>query len=223
MNFAAQLDPDLSAPHPEQITGGLSSPERLSLLVDGEILPSAAEWTQLQLDPENRNLWRMHQLIGDLIRSPELLPVSANFSSRVMQALESEPVILAPGQANASQRGSLNWLAVKQWSLPSLAVAAAAAAVIWVAVPQVTTPSGPAVTADNKQFSPLVSTVSLPSQGKAGIAATAVADLPAQTVNPLSISPMDRYLIAHQQVSPSTSRHAMLPMVRITTVSAENR
>lgn len=72
-----------------------------------------------------------------------------------MQALESEPVILAPGQANATKRSSLNWLAVKQWSLPSLAVAAAAATVIWVAVPQITTPSGPAVTADTKQFSPL--------------------------------------------------------------------
>ena len=156
-----------------------------------------------------------------MLRSTDLQPVSANFSLRVMSALESEPVVLAPHQATANKRrSSLNWATVKHWALPSMAVAAAVVTVVWVAIPQITGPASTAITANNTPLpSPPASTVNAQTLNAPLIAVT----LP-PTVNTLSSASMDRYLIAHQQVSPSTSRHAaVLPLVRVTRISAEDR
>lgn len=220
MNFAAQLDHDLSVSDAEKAED-LSSKEYLSLLGDGEINPCPDQWAKLQKNPENRDCWKLHHLIGDMLRSSDLRPVSANFSLRVMSALESEPVVLAPHQATANKRrSSLNWTTVKHWALPSMAVAAAAVTVVWVAIPQITGPASSAITANNTPLPPPVSSIDSAQTLNAPLIAVSLPP-PANT---LSSASLDRYLIAHQQVSPTTSRHAVvLPMVRVTRISAEDR
>jgi negative regulator of sigma E activity len=74
--------------------------EKLSAFLDGE-LDDATESqiiNQLTQDAELRQRWHSYHLIGDTLRGSTAGSVSVpnNFSDTVMQALESEPTILAP-------------------------------------------------------------------------------------------------------------------------------
>ncbi len=79
-----------------------------------------------------RETWQMYHLIGDVLRTPELahLPSSA-FSKRLSDAIADEPTILAPAAARANRPAT--WM--RRYGLPSFAMAAAVASVVWVARP----------------------------------------------------------------------------------------
>lgn len=95
----------------------------VSSWMDGE-----SELRAEELDtPYGRQIWETYHLIGDVLRSEELaVKPSGMFYARLSRAIDDMPPIVAP---RPSVRG--RWRA--GWS--GLAVAAAMAAVAWVAVP----------------------------------------------------------------------------------------
>jgi sigma-E factor negative regulatory protein RseA len=175
--------------------------ERISAALDGESASDDLDAVLADLrahGPDSR--WNEYHLIGDLLRSAELHPVRAGFSASVMDRLEAEPTVLAPA-ARATRRGV--WV---RWGLPGASVAAAAA-LIWVAVPRIAGTAGePAVI----------------NAAAAGTSAQAQAVAVAQEA-PLDSTGVDRYLIAHQQVSPSANRHGIAPMTRAVSYPVSQR
>ncbi|HET7772777.1 MAG TPA: sigma-E factor negative regulatory protein [Burkholderiaceae bacterium] len=166
--------------------------ERLSAAVDGEGSPDelAAILAGLrQSSPDTR--WSEYHLIGDLLRSTETPVVRPRFSAAVMARLEDEPTVMAPVLLARRRRV---WV---RWGLPGASVAAAAA-LIWVAVPRIAgTGAEPAVV-----------------NAAAGAAASSAQQVLVAQEAPLPSEGVDRYLIAHQQVSPSANRHGIAPMTR---------
>ncbi len=81
--------------------------EILSALTDGqagpqEVTRATAAWRD---DPQARATWHSYQLIGDALRSPDLLQASdgAAFLQSFRARLAQEPVILAPQPARLAQ------------------------------------------------------------------------------------------------------------------------
>jgi negative regulator of sigma E activity len=117
--------------------------ELVSAFFDGEFDSSQKVLnpaSHSDLDPlEHKQDWALYALIADSLSQPSgraLMP-SADFSARLSAALEREPAHVlvtnpAVSAARAPNKASVwpRWLA---W--PSLAVAAAVAAVVWVAQP----------------------------------------------------------------------------------------
>jgi sigma-E factor negative regulatory protein RseA len=84
--------------------------EDLSALVDGEVDAQSAAalseaWRQ---DPELRARWHGYQLIGDVLRSPELAGAGrgAAFLAALRGRLAQEPVVLAPAPLEAPEAAS---------------------------------------------------------------------------------------------------------------------
>ncbi len=81
--------------------------EILSALTDGQATPeeaarASAAWRD---DPQARASWHRYQLIGDALRSPELLQASEGsaFLQGFRARLAQEPVVLAPQAAHAAR------------------------------------------------------------------------------------------------------------------------
>tara|TARA_B110000902_G_scaffold184846_1_gene209269 strand:- start:32 stop:514 length:483 start_codon:yes stop_codon:yes gene_type:complete len=76
---------------------------QLSALIDGEFDLEEAEHiiAALKVDGETKDAWKHYHLIGDAMRGD--IDGKADFSAKIMQALESEPTVLAINkQANAT-------------------------------------------------------------------------------------------------------------------------
>lgn len=112
----------------------VASTQRLSALFDGEL-------NDCDLSPdlfEHKEDWALYALIGEsLSQSSQAVPIqlpSSTFGIRMAAALEREPAHAATQQsitaAAKAARVRSKWLA---W--PGLAMAAAVAAVVWVAQP----------------------------------------------------------------------------------------
>ena len=123
---------------------------------------------------QGKETWQLYHLIGDALRTPELaLPPKTEFSSRVAQAIASEPTILAPHTLPSQENAS--WM--RRYGWPSFAMAAAVASVVWVArpffVPEMVNPAGQ-------------------------IAVTTPSSVVASSIDPSSVQ---SYMSAHRQVS----------------------
>jgi negative regulator of sigma E activity len=108
--------------------------EAMSRLIDGELDAGGCRelLQRLGTDPEARQAWMLMNVACDAVRSNETAALhSAGFVARVSAALETEPVILAPGALARRRNGTL-----RRVMLPAAAVAAAAAVLAVVAVPQ---------------------------------------------------------------------------------------
>lgn len=127
----------------------------LSCLMDGELDANAGRpcIEGLCADQEARRAWALWHVASDALRSSEVAALhSQRFCDRLHVALEAEPRLLAP-RAFARARS------LRRVVLPGAAVAAAVAALVVVALPQLqqpsvapqaagaTTPVGPAVIA----------------------------------------------------------------------------
>lgn len=81
--------------------------------------------------PYGRQVWDTYHLIGDVLRSEELAIRPTDFLyARISRAIDEEPPIVAPR--------ALPMRRYARAGLSGLAVAAAVAAVAWVALPQFT-------------------------------------------------------------------------------------
>jgi sigma-E factor negative regulatory protein RseA len=99
--------------------------EQLSALVDGELDMDASPhlYTALRKSTEAAECWSTYHLIGDVMRGD--LPLQAGLQARIMQQLESEPVVLAP-------RRRLREMLHSGYTMPVAASAAAVAFVGWM-------------------------------------------------------------------------------------------
>ena len=90
--------------------------------------------------PYGRRVWDTYHLIGDVLRSEELAIKPSDFLyARISRAIDEEPPIVAPHSQPARRYARAG--------LSGIAVAAAVAAVAWVALPYFTTADQPAVQA----------------------------------------------------------------------------
>lgn len=99
----------------------------ISAWIDGE-----ADIRPEDLDtPYGRKVWDTYHLIGDVMRSEELAIKPSDFLyARISRAIDEEPAIVAPHVQPVRR--------FARAGLSSLAVAAAVAAVAWVAMPYFT-------------------------------------------------------------------------------------
>lgn len=111
--------------------------ESVSVLMDGEI--PAEEWEQLMHSlqtPSSQADWHVYHLIGDALRSEELLETDGadrDFEARFAARFASEPHLLLPSVVAKSSKLRMAWV---RRAIPTAAVVAAVVAVSWVVVPQ---------------------------------------------------------------------------------------
>ncbi|RZI40160.1 histidine kinase [Herbaspirillum sp. HC18] len=174
--------------------------EQISALSDGELSDEQVHIALAALRGERaRADWDIYHRIGDVLRSDDMADgLSTGFAARMAARLEAEPTIIAPAAAaecanGASSQGAKSTLdAARKWALPSMAAAAAMAAVAFVATPQlmVAMKSG-----DNRSQELATVAVDVEQQG---IVAASASDGVV-----LRDSRIDDYLMAHQRFSPS--------------------
>ncbi|WP_233802574.1 sigma-E factor negative regulatory protein [Paraburkholderia sp. HP33-1] len=191
--------------------------ERLSAFVDGELF--GEEHLNLDkfladLDGDDRAAWSSYHLIGDALRSDDLAVSPARssaFLSGFAARLESEPHVLAPAAASASVTRRL--LGLRRRVVPAFAVAAAAATLTWIVVPQLQGVSG----------GPGAQLASLQSHGDA-VQRVAMASVPAsQDSNIIRDASLDQYLEAHQQFAQQPVMAGSMPVIRAASVSTQGQ
>lgn len=105
--------------------------DQLSALIDGEFDVASAEHliASVKSDGEFKECWQHYHLIGDAMRGDSYL--SPTFSTKVMDALDAEPTVLAPKLATENQdvRKKPRFSSQQFWSM-----AASVAAVMFVGV-----------------------------------------------------------------------------------------
>jgi sigma-E factor negative regulatory protein RseA len=114
----------------------------ISDAVDGELSDVQLDMLLAQMrQGQDRHLlktWNEYHLIGDVLRSEDLdVTMSEDFSQKLMARLESEPILLAPKNANNS--ASLNGTSITGKSSRYMAMTSVAAAVMvaFVMAPQI--------------------------------------------------------------------------------------
>ncbi|CAH2772937.1 MAG: Sigma factor RpoE negative regulatory protein RseA [uncultured Caballeronia sp.] len=175
-----------------------SRSERMSAFVDGESLDEIGSIGQFLAELKNneRAAWSEYHLIGDALRSDDLaanLARSGAFMAVFSKRFEAEAYVLAPAVAKA--RGRM----LRRRVMPAFAVAAAAATLTWIVVPQlqgVDSRSGAQVAsvaqADSADSVQRVALASVPA------AATRTSIVEANIIRDADL---DQYLEAHQQFS----------------------
>ena len=186
--------------------------ERLSAVVDGELFGDEhLNRFFSELNHEDRAAWSRYHLIGDAMRSDDLAispAASSAFLSSFAARLESEPHVLAPAAMPVARR----LLALRRRVVPAFAVAAAAATLTWIVVPQLQGVSGgPGAT----------QVAALSSRGDSSVQRVAMASMPAATVQPVAQDAniirdarLDQYLEAHQQFAQQPVMSDTMPLIR---------
>ncbi|MFM0692932.1 RseA-like anti sigma(E) protein [Paraburkholderia sp. GV068] len=196
--------------------------ERLSAFVDGELFGEEhlnVDKFVSELDGEDRAAWSSYHLIGDALRSDDLAVGSAAsnaFLSGFATRFESEPHLLAPSAQPVTRR----LLALRRRVVPAFAVAAAAATLTWIVVPQLQgVPGGPGAT----------QVASVSSHGDA-LQKVAMASVPsanvmpvAQDANIIRDASLDQYLEAHQQFAQQPVMPGSMPLIRAAAVSTQGQ
>jgi sigma-E factor negative regulatory protein RseA len=184
--------------------------ERLSAFVDGEL--SGEEHLNkfiADLNREDRATWSEYHLIGDALRSDDLAvspAASRAFMAGFAARFEAEAHVLAPAAMPVAQR----LLAMRRRVLPAFAVAAAAATLTWIVVPQL---QGVGNTSGGAQQ---MASVSPDSMQRVAMASVPVANVqPAvQDVNIIRDANLDQYLEAHQQFAQQPVVPGSMPLIR---------
>ncbi|KHL06223.1 UNVERIFIED_CONTAM: anti-sigma factor [Mumia flava] len=181
--------------------------QRISALMDGEVAAhEVSSAVELAKDGEGAAHWREYQLIGDVLRSEDLLNTrsSEDFVSRFSAKLDAEPHLLVPAVAQrAKAQERHRFLVSPAWVrriMPTTAVAAAVAAVSWVVVPQLRGP------ADGADGSPAL--VAKATQGGGAQALTVAAT---DNTPMIRDARLDEYLSAHRQ---SATNGMVVPYLR---------
>ncbi len=182
---------------------GSSRGERLSAFVDGEGLnapeSSAEPFAKVlaEFDYVDRAAWSAYHLIGDALRSDDLAvhPAKSDaFLAGFAARLEAEPHILVPARPSALRRRVA----------PALAVAAAAAVLSWVVIPQW----------HGGGSQNMIQTASMSGRAD-GVQSVAMSNVPgAQEGNIIRDAQLDQYLEAHQQFAQQPMTPGGMPLIR---------
>jgi sigma-E factor negative regulatory protein RseA len=197
-----------------------SQGERLSAFVDGELFGEEHLNKFIsELDHEDRASWSHYHLIGDVMRSDDLAvspAASSAFLAGFAARLEQEPHVLAPAALPVARR----LLALRRRVVPAFAVAAAAATLTWIVVPQLQgAPGAPGVS----------QVASIQSHGDA-MQRVAMASVPAVTAaqpvqdgNIIRDASLDQYLEAHQQFAQQPVMPGSMPLIRTSAMTTQGQ
>ena len=158
--------------------------ERISAFADGECGDVEADIVFAALHGKGEKAdWDIYHQIGDVLRSDDMaVRMSANFSARMAASLEAEPIHMIPKSDRSLGSTKLPPKGYRRWALPGVAAAAAAAAIAFVATPQL-----------------MVAMKGSPVSEPAGTLVAASANEGVV----LRDERIDDYLLAHQRFSPS--------------------
>lgn len=164
--------------------------EHISALMDGELDAAAANRAidSLKGEPEALEIWRTYHLISDAMRDTPL--VSVGFAGRLLQRLEAEPTVLAPGRL---RRSASRWTRVPAAAAAGLAAFGLVGYLAFGPQPEGTPAPAPIAQALDG------------AQAQREAAKPARIPLPAATPD---------YLLAHQGFSPRISLQGMAPYAR---------
>jgi sigma-E factor negative regulatory protein RseA len=198
----------------KQVPAQASARERVSAFVDGESFDESGDIGQFiaGMSHSERTAWSDYHLIGDTLRSDELAESPARssaFMASFSARLESEAHVLVPSVAVQRGRGGL----LRRRMVPAFAVAAAAATLTWIVVPQlqgVDSHSGAQVAS--------VSGDGVQHVAMATVPATSTRS-PVTEANILRDADLDQYLEAHQQFSQQPAMPAAMPLIRAAAVT----
>lgn len=185
--------------------------ERISSLLDGELDEQERQQTltALEKNAELRNRWERYHLASDAIRRNLPAGIDTGFAARVMQALETEPTVLAPPPVKAPQH---------QTSFTKrLAGVAVAASVATIAVLGVQTINRDASLSSSQPQMAQVPAVNLGNQAVVQVAenpANLVQSLPVQHVHRFDPS-LNKYLVDHNQQAARAGIQGVMPYARI--------
>ena len=193
--------------------------ERLSAFVDGELFGEEHLNKFIsELDHEDRASWSHYHLIGDALRSDDLAvspAASSAFLAGFAARLEHEPHVLAPAALPVARR----LLALRRRVVPAFAVAAAAATLTWIVVPQLQGVPGGAGVAQ---------VASIQSHGDS-MQRVAMASVPAVTTQPVQDgniirdASLDQYLEAHQQFAQQPVMPGSMPLIRTSAMTTQGQ
>jgi len=184
--------------------------ERLSAFVDGELFDGERPHTILAaFDQEDRADWSCYHLIGDALRSDDLAvspAASSAFMSGFSARFESEAHVLAPASIPVARR----LLSLRRRVVPAFAVAAAAATLTWIVMPQLQGVNPAAGVAQMASVAPHADSVQRVAMASMPVATVAQAN--PQDGNIIRDANLDQYLEAHQQfgLQPVVSSSASL-------------
>jgi sigma-E factor negative regulatory protein RseA len=199
--------------------------ERLSALIDGEWQGEDSDAFIAALDHEDRAAWSNYHLIGDALRSDDLaLGASASraFMSGFAARFENEAHIVAPAASRASGAAQSKRFGLRL--VPAFAVAAAAATLTWIVVPQ--------LQGVNTGLQNASQIASLSSGDRSGdrVQRVAMASMPAATAQPavqdaniIRDASLDQYLEAHQQFAQQPSMGGAMPLIRAAVTTTQGR
>src|SRR5664280_1328050 len=202
---------------------GSDRAERLSALVDGELAPgdaslACAAWKG---DAELRQTWHAYHLIGDVLRSEDLVSPAGHdrrFLLAFQARLAAEPVVLAPAPLRSQGRAARS-----RWVLPS---AMAAGFVLVAGTLVVLGPNGPATVASTPVVVAADRSVQVddPALRRVSLGESADAQMPV-AINGRMIrdARLDRYLAAHKQFSGTSALGVPSAFLRSATVDVEPR
>lgn len=175
-----------------------TSREHISALADGELGEEHLEATLTRLrQGDARADWEVYHQIGDALRSDDMaFSLSPGFAAKMAARLEAESAIVAP--VATSSRGVAQCepskQSLKRWAAPSMAAAAAMAAIAFVTTPQLMVAL--------KGGTPQTEVGSVAEAAPGGDQGNlSVASAPEGVV--LRDPRIDDYLLAHQRFSPS--------------------
>jgi sigma-E factor negative regulatory protein RseA len=198
-----------------------SRSERLSAFVDGESLGEIEHVGHIlyELNSEDRAAWADYHLIGDALRSDDLAvspAASSAFLAGFTARFEAEPHVLAPEAIPVARR----LVALRRRLVPAFAVAAAAATLTWIVVPQlqrVDIGSGATQVASAALHPDSVQRIVMAS------VPTATARPAAQDVNIIRDARLDQYLEAHQQFAQQPVVPGSMPLIRAAAVTSQGQ
>lgn len=187
--------------------------ERLSAFIDGESQSEINGFSGIfsELSSEDRVAWSSYHLIGDALRSDDLAgspAMSRAFLAGVAARLEAEPHVLAPAALSASKRLA----GLRRRVVPVFAVAAAAATLTWIVVPQVQRVDGASGSVQMASAADGVPRVALAS-------ASMDAARMGQDANIIRDASLDQYLEAHQQFAQQPVVPGSMPLIRAAVTS----
>lgn len=157
--------------------------ERISTLMDGELYEDEATELlgNLKSNVEAQQDWRAYHLIGDVLRQPD--HISRDITPALRERLRAEPVVLAPRTRISRKIGYI--------AMSAAASVSALAVVVWMAM-QIQSEPAPGMALQQSAPSALATAQAAAPSGRAATQGKALN------------KDMDDYLVAHQEVSPST-------------------
>jgi len=188
--------------------------ERLSALMDDELVDFEQDINHLQDDDSLKQRWMRYHLIRDVVSGhlPDTVVPDFDLAARVSVALEHEPTILAPRRFQPRQL-------MKQAAGLAIAATVSAIAIISIQNPDFNqTGVAPLAVAD-KQAEKVIA-LNAPGQSPVK-GATVVLSRAGHThvhnpsVNRASTSKFSGYLLNHNEYSVSSNMQGMLPYMRI--------